>query len=433
MILAKYNCYKDAGVEWLGDVPKEWEVKRTKAIFNEICEKSKQGTELLLTVSHITGVTPRKEKNVNMFFAESMEGYKICQKGDLIINTMWAWMGALGISEYNGICSPAYGVYRCYNSVEFYPRYFEYLFGTPNFILEMTRHSKGIVSSRLRLYPSEFFKIKTVFPKKIEQIQISNFLDKTTLQIDTKIKILQDKKRSYEEFKKTLIDETVCYGLNKNVELKDLEIQWIEKTPLNWIIEKLKDSHSIYTGNSIADKELYTIADNSIPYIATKDIETSKNNINYKNGVYIPKDNKNFKIAKKGSTLLCIEGGSAGKKVATINKNVCFVNKLCAIKSKKTHLNDKFIFYFLKSSQFKNQFFSNITGLIGGVSIGLIKMFFIAVPPIEEQIEIANYLDEKTSQLDIITTKITDQINTLTEFRKTLINDVVIGKVRAQE
>jgi len=112
---------KDSGVEWIGKIPIHWELARNKDIFEERGNLSISGTETLLTVSHITGVTRRTEKNVNMFMAETMKGYKLCEKGDLIINTMWAWMGALGTCNENGICSPAYGVYKSKNNKSHFP------------------------------------------------------------------------------------------------------------------------------------------------------------------------------------------------------------------------------------------------------------------------------------------------------------------------
>jgi type I restriction enzyme S subunit len=138
--LDKSVLKKDSGVEWIGEVPEHWEVVRNKQIFQERSILSSTGKETLLTVSHITGVTPRSEKNVNMFMAETMEGYKICHQGDLIINTMWAWMGALGTSKYFGICSPAYNVYMPVNNVPYDYRYFDYLYRTPNAVVEMTRN-----------------------------------------------------------------------------------------------------------------------------------------------------------------------------------------------------------------------------------------------------------------------------------------------------
>ena len=90
---------KDSGVEWLGEVPAHWQVRRNKSIYQEVDDRSTTGEEELLSVSHITGVTARSEKTVNMFMAETLENYKRCQPGDLVINTMWAYMGALGTAK----------------------------------------------------------------------------------------------------------------------------------------------------------------------------------------------------------------------------------------------------------------------------------------------------------------------------------------------
>lgn len=200
---------KDSGIEWIEEVPEHWEVVRNKQIFQERSILSSTGKETLLTVSHITGVTPRSEKNVNMFMAETMEGYKICHQGDLIINTMWAWMGALGTSNYFGICSPAYNVYMPVNNVPYDYRYFDYLYRTPNAIVEMTRNSKGIVSSRLRLYAKEFFQIETPLPPLSEQKVIADYLDTKTAQIDQIIQAINAQIEKLKELRKTLINDVV--------------------------------------------------------------------------------------------------------------------------------------------------------------------------------------------------------------------------------
>jgi type I restriction enzyme, S subunit len=107
-----YKRYKDSESSLIGRIPAHWDEKRAKYFFCEVDERSTTGNEELLSVSHITGVTPRSEKDVTMFLAESYEGYKTCQPNDLVINIMWAWMGALGVSRHQGIVSSAYGVYR---------------------------------------------------------------------------------------------------------------------------------------------------------------------------------------------------------------------------------------------------------------------------------------------------------------------------------
>ena len=207
--LDKSVAMKDSGIEWIGEIPIQWEVTRNKDIFEERGNLSNSGTETLLTVSHITGVTRRTEKNVNMFMAETMEGYKLCEKGDLIINTMWAWMGALGTCNENGICSPAYGVYNPKKDKPYNHRYFDYLYRTPNSITEMTKNSKGIVSSRLRLYPKEFFQIKTALPNYAEQKTIADYLDSKTAHIDRIVETINTQIDKLKELRKTLINDVV--------------------------------------------------------------------------------------------------------------------------------------------------------------------------------------------------------------------------------
>lgn len=128
--LKPYSTYINSNIEWLGEIPSHWEITRNKDIFFERGSLSQLGNETLLTVSHITGVTRRSEKSVTMFMAETMEGYKHCRTGDLVVNTMWAWMGALGTAREDGICSPAYGVYAPRRRIPYSHGYFDYLYRT---------------------------------------------------------------------------------------------------------------------------------------------------------------------------------------------------------------------------------------------------------------------------------------------------------------
>ncbi len=110
--LKPYPEYRESGIELLGLLPAQWNHLRAKGLFREMDERSRTGREELLSVSHLTGVTPRSQKTVSMFIAKSNIGHKICRPGDVAINTMWAWMGALGVARHVGIVSPAYAVYR---------------------------------------------------------------------------------------------------------------------------------------------------------------------------------------------------------------------------------------------------------------------------------------------------------------------------------
>ena len=162
---------RDSGVPWLGQIPAHWKVERARWLFRERDQRSEDGSEELLTVSHLTGVTPRSEKDVNMFEAETLEGYKICKPGDLVINTLWAWMGAMGVSFVHGVVSPAYNVYEPTERI--CPAYVDLLSRLLVFAQEVTRHSKGVWSSRLRLYPDGFFEILLPVPPLSEQQQIA--------------------------------------------------------------------------------------------------------------------------------------------------------------------------------------------------------------------------------------------------------------------
>ncbi len=161
---------KPSGQEWLGEIPAHWRVERAKNLFTVRDERSDDGSEELLTVSHITGVTSRSEKDVYMFEADDKAGYKRCMPGDLAINTLWAWMGAMGVSPLAGIVSPDYHVYI--SKGDLVPEYVDLLCRSRPFVAEVSRWSKGVWSSRLRLYPENFFEMRLPVPPHDEQVAI---------------------------------------------------------------------------------------------------------------------------------------------------------------------------------------------------------------------------------------------------------------------
>jgi type I restriction enzyme S subunit len=191
----------DSNIPTIGQIPAAWDVRRNKTLFREIKDPSPDGSEELLTVSHLTGVTRRSEKDVFMFRAESNEGYKRCRPGDLVINTMWAWMGAAGVAPESGIVSPAYGVYRPNEAL--HPGYVDLLVRTPEYTAEMGRFSQGVWRSRLRLYPEDFLSLRLPLPPKEEQFLICSraeaFLQETrdlSQQLKRSISLLRERRQS---------------------------------------------------------------------------------------------------------------------------------------------------------------------------------------------------------------------------------------------
>jgi type I restriction enzyme S subunit len=215
---------KPSGVEWLGETPEHWDERPAKYFFREVDERSQSGEEELLSVSHITGVTPRSQKNVTMFKAESYIGYKLCRADDLVINTMWGWMGALGVAKQTGIVSSSYAAYRPISPDVFVAEYVDHLLRTKPYVSEYICRSTGIRSSRLRLYPEQFLKIPLICPPYEEQEKIAEFVEGETLQLDQTITRAQRRIDLIREYRTRLIADVVTGKLDvRGVSLPDLD------------------------------------------------------------------------------------------------------------------------------------------------------------------------------------------------------------------
>lgn len=201
---------RESGVKWIGRVPSHWNVIRAKYLFREVDERSQTGSEELLSVSHMTGVTSRSEKtNIYMFMAEDYTGSKLCRPNDLVFNIMWAWMGALGVSEKAGIVSPSYGVYRQLKAETFNNWYLENLLRSSAYVAEYNRRSTGLHSSRLRLYSNMFFDMEIAVPPRDEQDEIERQTKERVDQADAVIGATQREIEKLVEFRATLIDSYV--------------------------------------------------------------------------------------------------------------------------------------------------------------------------------------------------------------------------------
>ena len=209
-----YAAYKPSGMTWLGDVPQHWDVEPAKWYFREADDRSETGSEELLSVSHITGVTPRSEKNVTMFRAESNVGYKFCRPGDVVINTMWAWMAALGIARQTGIVSPSYAVYRPHSSSTLQGDYTDLLLRTRAYKSEYVCRSTGIRSSRLRLYPEDFLRIKLLGPPHDEQRRIVEFVNSRSAMAHSSFHRTRNKITLLKEYRTRLIADVVTGKLD---------------------------------------------------------------------------------------------------------------------------------------------------------------------------------------------------------------------------
>ena len=209
-----YMAYKRSNLECLGAVPKHWDVRPAKWHFREVDERSETGSEELLSVSHVTGVTLRSEKNVTMFKAASNVGHKLCMPGDLVINTMWAWMAALGMARQGGIVSPSYAVYRPISGSSLCRDYAELMLRSAPYQSEYQRHSTGIRPSRLRLYPEVFLRIRLICPPPEEQSKIIDFVSRESAEADHAVRLMRKEIVTLNEYRTRLISDVVTGKLD---------------------------------------------------------------------------------------------------------------------------------------------------------------------------------------------------------------------------
>ena len=255
--------------------PSRWQLYRGKQLFRVIDERSNKGTEELLSVSHITGITPRSQKNVTMFKSESLIGYKLCQIGDIVANTMWTWQGAIGVSKYYGVVSPAYNVYR-QKKEYFNPEYLDLLLREHQLVDVYHSLSTGIRPSRLRLYPDVFLTINFPVPPRSEQDQIVRFLDWKVSEINKLIGIRKKEIQKLEELKAHAIDKTVIHGLHGSADTHNNDIRWDIDYPSTWKLERLRNLFTFRKGLSITKANLEPTG---IPVINYGQVHSKKNSM----------------------------------------------------------------------------------------------------------------------------------------------------------
>lgn len=415
--MRRYESYKDSGVEWLGEVPHCWDVKKVKNIFHLIVEPAAKNNQCeLLSVYTDIGVKPRAELEERGNKASTTDGYWIVKKGDIVVNKLLAWMGAIGLSEYDGVTSPAYDILRPHQQIN--GKFFHYLFRTPLCLSEFKKNSRGIMDMRLRLYFEELGNIYIPFPSYQEQQKIAQFLDDKIAKIDQAVDLAEKQIALLKEHKQILIQNAVTRGLNPDVPLKDSGVEWIGQVPEHWEVKRLKfvltlsnkkeeskNSNKRYIG--MENIESFTGKINDIPLIA----EGIANSF-YKDEILFGK----LRPYLAKSYLADFDG-------------ICSTEFL-VYRSTKV-LNNRFALNIFLSYGFIDAVNASTYGSkMPRANAEFISNMFLAIPPLSEQKQIIDYLDKQTAKIDQAIALKTAHIEKLKEYKSVLINDVVTGKVR---
>lgn len=426
--MERYSEYKDSGAKWLGKIPKHWDVIKAKYLWNEVFSFSENGSENLLSVSQYDGITQAKNESRS----ESLKGYKKVAKDNLVINIMLAWMGGLGVSEYNGIVSPAYCVYRLKKAAN--PKFMHYLYKTPMYLAEFARHSTGVIPSRWRMYTDDFGQVLTLIPPIEEQDKIVSYLDKVTSKIDEAIAQQQKMIDLLNERKQIIINNAVTKGLNPDVPMKYSGVDWIGEIPEHWTTIRL--GYCAWIRARLGWKGLKSdeYVDNGYPFLSAFNIVNNKldwNKLNYINK-FRYEESPEIKL-RIGDILLVKDGAGIGKcaRVDSLPLGEATANGSLAFITANERVYYKFLHYYIISNSFNKYKDLLITGMgVPHLTQGEIKNMMLPIPPLNEQYIIVQRLDKNINVIDNILEHYLQQITFLQERKRIIINDVVTGKVK---
>lgn len=424
--LKPYPAYKDSGVQWLGEIPNTWRVLRGKNVFRVIDVKSETGDEELLTVSSKDGVLPRSQKTVTMFKAESYVGHKLCWPGDLVINSLWAWMQGLGFTKYHGLISSAYSVYRPLQEFSSYANYFNYALQSAAYKWELQTRSKGVWLSRLQLSDLAFLDMPIIIPPPAEQSAIVCYLDHIDRQIRRYIRLKQKLIKLLEEQKQAIIHQAVTRGLDPNIRLKPSGVEWLGEIPEHWEVRRVKQISQIlrgkFTHRPRNDPAFY---DDLYPFIQTGEVARAVKVITSFKQTLNDRGLAISKMFPRGTLVMTIAANIGD--VAVLDFEACFPDSVVGFVPHNFVERD-FLYYVFCAM--KSELLCEApVNTQGNLNVDRIGSREIGLPSFTEQREIVRFVEESTADLEQIMAVARSEISLLREYRTRLIADVVIGKL----
>lgn len=430
MSFPAYSGYKHSGIELLGEFPDHWTLKRFKNVFVERAERSTDGSEELLSVSAYFGIKPRSEtldEGDHLSRAESLEGYKVCQAGDLVINIMLAWNRGLGFSWQRGIVSPAYCVF--YVTDGSVPEFLDYLVRSDECVRYFKTHSAGIMDSRLRLYPESFGRLFTAIPPACEQTQIARFLDYETARIDALIDEQQRLIKLLKEKRQTVISNAVTKGLDPTVPMKDSGVEWLGEVPAHW--------SSIQIGRvcrKVSDGPHFSpnYVDDGVMFLSARNIAVDGWHLDDAKFVS-EEDYLEFcrRIVPEKGDVLYTKGGTTGiARVVDLDERFQVWVHVAVLKLDREQVDPHYMAFSLNSTGCYEQSQLHTRGATNQ-DLGLTRMIKIwfALPPREEQIRICEFLSLALSKIDDLIAEAATVTGLLGERRSALISAAVTGKI----
>lgn len=423
----RYESYKDSGVEWLGGIPEHWEVLANKFIFhlkkNQVGKKSNDYDLLSLT---LRGIVIRNLEDGGKFPAE-FDTYQEVKKGDFVfcLFDVEETPRCVGLSNYDGMITGAYTVME---PNENFDRSFLYYFYLN---LDADKRMKPLYTGlRNTISKDNFFAFKTFVPPLPEQTKIAQFLDDKTTKIDEAIAIKEQQINLLKERKQILIHKAVTRGLDASVALKDSGVEWIGEIPVGWEVKPLKFiGNSIigltYSPNNLCEEDEGTLV------FRSSNLFEGKIKYGEKENVYVNSRISNKLMVRENDILICSRNGSRDLigKCALISKEDIGASFGAFTTVFRSDINP-YIFCILNSSIFKALSGSFLTSTINQLTIGNLNSIFVPVPPQKEREVLKVYINKFSDKIETAISLKQQEITKLKEYKSSLINGVVTGKVR---
>ncbi len=401
----RYDKYKDSGIAWIGEIPEHWKVKKGKNLFKKE-ERPVRDNDEIVTCFRDGEVTLRSNRRIDGFTNAMKEvGYQGVRRGDLVIHNMDAFAGAIGVSDSDGKSTPVYSVCTPKNNVEANVYYYAYLLRSYALGGVIQSLAKGIRERSTDFRYKEFGDLYYQQPPIEEQQSIASYLDQKCGEIDKLITLQEEMITKLQSYKQSVITEAVTKGLDKNVPLKDSGIEWIGEIPEHWSVVKIKYLAKIKSGDSISSNE--------IMQEGIYEVYGGNGLMGFCNKKNV--DGVNIIIGRVGALCGNVRLISESKFI-TDNALIlnCFDNALYS-----------YMYIMLKAANLNNLNTSNAQPLITGSKVLNVSL---PIPPLSEQQSIADYLDQKCSEIDELISIKQQKIEKLKDYKKSLIFECVTGK-----
>ena len=429
-----YSSYKDSGIPWLGKIPDHWHVRRNKLQFLEMDERAGSNEGLLLSLTRSSGLIPQSVASSRLAASDDRSNYRVCRKDDLVMNRMQAWSGMFAASDYSGVVSPDYSVFKPRTELDV--RYFVNLFKTSILVTQFAINSKGIGSGFNRLYTDAFGNIPVPVPPLSEQSTIACFLNRFDSRVQHYIRTKQKLLSLLEEQKQAIIHQAVTGQIDVLTgkpypAYKPSEVEWVGYMPEHWEVRRLSKVARILNGATPSSSELrfwygdiIWITPEDLGKLSQKFIESSARRITSEGYAAC-----GTQLAPPGS--IAISTRAPIGHIGILTREAC-VNQGCRLLVPDRNLDTLFLYFQL----FLNRSILESLGQ-GSTFMELAKRnlaaFPIALPPVLEQSAISEYLNTTSTDIETTISQTHRQIYLIETYRTRLVSDVVTGKLDVRE